>query len=302
MDEDVYIDEDSVKDEYMFSHNWNVNLEDYKSMFNDIIRLRGEEYYKNGTVEYVTKEEDIYTAEVDGSEKYDVKLYIEDDNIEYIQCSCAYYTNYYLPCKHVYAVLKRILNNEYEEIYIEPCICPSCKSSENVIPIVYGKKTENLVEKINSKAIVYGGEIRENRIFSSHVYFKKWHCKTCNIDILNNGELNIPMSFEYIGKNVKVTIDRKLGSKHPKWDFIYPINYGYVPNTVSGDNEELDAYILGEFKPLDEFEGICIAVIHRFDDNDNKLIVVGKDKTYSDAQIKALTEFQERFFKSEIIR
>lgn len=27
-----------------------------------------------------------------------------------------------------------------------------------------------------------------------------------------------------------------MGSKHPKHGFIYPINYGYVPNTVSGDS------------------------------------------------------------------
>lgn len=51
---------------------------------------------------------------------------------------------------------------------------------------------------------------------------------------------------KYIGQKVTVTVDRKMGSKHPKWGFIYPNNYGYIPNTVSGDGEELDAYILGE--------------------------------------------------------
>lgn len=60
----------------------------------------------------------------------------------------------------------------------------------------------------------------------------------------------------YIGKKVRVTIDRKLGSKHPKWGFIYLNNYGYIPNTISGDGEELDAYILGIFEPVDTFEGI----------------------------------------------
>lgn len=44
---------------------------------------------------------------------------------------------------------------------------------------------------------------------------------------------------------LEVTIDRPFGSKHPKHGFIYPINYGYVPNTISGDGEELDCYILG---------------------------------------------------------
>ena len=30
-----------------------------------------------------------------------------------------------------------------------------------------------------------------------------------------------------------------MGSRHPKHGFIYPVNYGYVPNTISGDGEEL---------------------------------------------------------------
>ena len=106
---------------------------------------------------------------------------------------------------------------------------------------------------------------------------------------------------EYIGKAVKIQMDRKLGSKHPKHDFIYPVNYGFVPNTVSGDNEELDAYVLGIYDPIDEFYGKCIAVIHRLDDNDDKLIVVPDGKNYTKEIIKALTDFQERYFKSEII-
>jgi len=97
-------------------------------------------------------------------------------------------------------------------------------------------------------------------------------------------------------------VDRPLGSKHPKWDLIYPINYGFVPETNAPDGEELDAYILGVFSPLKEFTGICIAIIHRTDNDDDKLIVVPNNKTYSNEQINALTEFQERFFESKIIR
>lgn len=106
----------------------------------------------------------------------------------------------------------------------------------------------------------------------------------------------------YINKLVKAKIDRPMGSKHPKHGFIYPVNYGYIPNTVSGDGEEIDCYVLGIFEPIDEFEGNCIAVIHRTNDNDDKLIIVPKEKDYSDDAIRALTEFQERFFESIIIR
>ena len=106
----------------------------------------------------------------------------------------------------------------------------------------------------------------------------------------------------YLGKTVDVIIDRQMGSKHPKHGFIYPVNYGYVPNTISGDGEELDCYVLGVFEPLDTFKGKCIAIIHRTNDNDDKLIIVPEEKEYSDDEIRALTEFQERFFESEIIK
>ena len=107
---------------------------------------------------------------------------------------------------------------------------------------------------------------------------------------------------KFIGKKVSVTIDRKLGSKHPNWEFIYLTNYGYIPNTMSGDGEELDAYILGVFEPLEAFDGICIAVLHRLNEDDDKLIVVPKGKNYTDEQIDCLTEYQEKFFKHIIIR
>jgi len=109
-------------------------------------------------------------------------------------------------------------------------------------------------------------------------------------------------SRDYIGKVVNVKMDRPLGCVHPNHGFVYPVNYGYIPNTVSGDGEELDAYVLGEHKPLDTFEGVVIAVMHRLNDNDDKLVVVREGKNYTDEQIDALTEFQEQWFKHEIWR
>lgn len=115
--------------------------------------------------------------------------------------------------------------------------------------------------------------------------------------------IKIDKSATFIGKNVEVIIDRPLGSVHPKYDdFIYPINYGYVSSTKSGDGEELDCYILGVDKPLNTFSGKCIAVIHRLNDNDDKLIVVPKGMDFTDEQIKQYTDFQEKYFESIILR
>ena len=109
-------------------------------------------------------------------------------------------------------------------------------------------------------------------------------------------------SYSYIGKIVNVTIDRKLNTLHPKHGFKYELNYGYIPNTISGDGEELDAYVLGINEPIDSFKGKCIAVIHRLNDDDDKLIVTPEDKEFTDEEIRKLTYFQEQYFESEIIR
>ena len=64
----------------------------------------------------------------------------------------------------------------------------------------------------------------------------------------------------------------------------------------------LDAYVLGVCGPVVEFQGKCIAVIHRTNDADDKLIVVPDGSDYSDEQIRASTDFVEQNFESVIIR
>ena len=107
---------------------------------------------------------------------------------------------------------------------------------------------------------------------------------------------------KYLGKEVKIKIDRPIGSKHPKYDAIYPINYGYIENTIAPDGEGVDAYILGINEPIETFAGICIAVIHRTNDEDDKLIVASLGEKYSNDEIKSFINFQEKYYKSFIIR
>lgn len=107
-----------------------------------------------------------------------------------------------------------------------------------------------------------------------------------------------PLTF--LGQTLTITIDRPLGSHHPQHGFIYSVNYGYLPGVIGEDGEELDAYLLGIFEPVQKFSGVCIAVIHRLDNKDDKLVVAPTGASYSREQIRALTEFQERYFKSEI--
>ena len=110
--------------------------------------------------------------------------------------------------------------------------------------------------------------------------------------------------FEKLPKQDRtVRIDRPFGgSIHPHHGFVYQVNYGFVPAALAPDGEILDAYVLGICSRIVEFQGRCIAVIHRTNDADDKLIVVPDGSHYSDQQIRALTDFVERNFESVIIR
>lgn len=106
----------------------------------------------------------------------------------------------------------------------------------------------------------------------------------------------------YIGKVVEVKMDRPFGSKHPKHGWTYETNYGFIPGVIASDGEELDAYVLGVNEPIDTFKGKVIAVIHRTNDDDDKLVVVPEDMELSDEEIKKQTHYQEQWFESIILR
>ena len=107
---------------------------------------------------------------------------------------------------------------------------------------------------------------------------------------------------EFLNKTVNITIDRPLGSIHPKWKFKYPINYGYLKDILAPDGEELDAYVLKIDKPVKEFNGKVIAIIHRIEDDDDKLIVIPEKEIITDEEIEKAVDFQEKWFKHEITR
>lgn len=106
---------------------------------------------------------------------------------------------------------------------------------------------------------------------------------------------------QYLGKTVSVVVDRPLGSMHPSHrDIIYSVNYGYIPGTLGGDGEEIDAYILGVDVPLTSFEGKVVAVIRRLNDDEDKLVVAPAGAVFYQNDICAAVRFQEQYFKSEV--
>ena len=104
-----------------------------------------------------------------------------------------------------------------------------------------------------------------------------------------------------LGKIVTVTVDRPLGTYHPNHkDIYYSVNYGYIEGIMAPDGEEQDAYILGVNEPVEQFTGKVIAIIHRFNDVEEKWVVAPEDKSYTKEELWEAVKFQEQYFESEI--
>ena len=113
---------------------------------------------------------------------------------------------------------------------------------------------------------------------------------------------SLQLAKQLLGKEVEVTMDRPLGSKHPKHGFVYEVNYGFIEGIKAPDGEDLDAYFLGVQEPLQKASGVCIAIAHRKNNDDDKLIVVQKGIEMTNEDIISAIHFQEQWFDTEIVR
>lgn len=109
------------------------------------------------------------------------------------------------------------------------------------------------------------------------------------------------LASSYLGQIVEIEIDRPLGSAHPKHpDLIYPVNYGFIPGVLGGDGEELDVYLLGVDKPVSKYSAQIIAIVHRLDDEEDKLVGAPVGTHFTKTEIEKSVAFQERYFKTEV--
>lgn len=113
---------------------------------------------------------------------------------------------------------------------------------------------------------------------------------------------SLQLARKYLGKEVEVIIDRPIGSRHPKHGFVYEVNYGFIEGVKAPDGEDLDAYYLGINEPVQRAKGMCIAIAHRKNDDDDKLIVVPHGMEMAGGYILSAIYFQEQWFETEIVQ
>lgn len=102
------------KYEYKKEFAFDLFNDDIDKIFAYQIIERGKKYYDEHKVIFLEKIEDRYFAIVEGNEKYVVVIkYDEENKIMQVYCSCP--CEFY--CKHIYAVILSIRNNEESRFY-----------------------------------------------------------------------------------------------------------------------------------------------------------------------------------------
>lgn len=106
----------------------------------------------------------------------------------------------------------------------------------------------------------------------------------------------------YLGKTVTIGIDRPIGYVHHKGEktLIYPINYGYIPEVLGGDGEELDVFLVGVDEPVSTYTGKIVGIVYRADDVEDKLIMSPEGTSFSAEEMAQAVFFQEKYYRSTV--
>lgn len=106
----------------------------------------------------------------------------------------------------------------------------------------------------------------------------------------------------YLGTTVTIGIDRPIGYVHHKGEktLVYPINYGYIPGVLGGDEEELDVFLVGVDQPVSEFTGRIIGIAYRADDVEDKLIMAPEGVAFTAEEMAKAVQFQEKYYHTTI--
>ena len=107
----------------------------------------------------------------------------------------------------------------------------------------------------------------------------------------------------YLGKTVTIEIDRPIGYVHHKGEktLVYPINYGFIPDVLGGDGEELDVFLVGVESPVSSFTGKIIGIVYRADDIEDKLIMAPEGMTFTAEEMAGAVHFQEKYYDTTIV-
>lgn len=103
---------------------------------------------------------------------------------------------------------------------------------------------------------------------------------------------------KYLGQTMTMVVDRPIGHVHK--GIRYPVNYGYIPGMLACDGEPQDVYLLGVGIPMGSFTGRIVGIVHRLDDEEDKLVMAPEGARFFRHEIEEQVRFQEQYFHSKV--
>ena len=123
-----------IRYEYKQEFDFDLFNDDLNSLFDNKIVYRGKKYREEGRVSFLEKIDNKYYAIVDGNETYVVVIkYLEEEKKTQVYCSCP--CEFY--CKHIYAVIEAIRNNEFKLFYKISYVIPNSDLFERIMNFGY---------------------------------------------------------------------------------------------------------------------------------------------------------------------
>lgn len=124
-----------------------MNIVDFEKDVSQVILDRGYLYYRDNKIKSYKRDSDEFIFNVDGTENYEVKVQIDDNNIKNSRCNCPY--DFTFTCKHevaAYYKIREIIEKLDEKIYRDVVFEPEAGSLIDD----YKENLENL-ERIKSE-------------------------------------------------------------------------------------------------------------------------------------------------------
>lgn len=225
-------------------------LEELDDEFSFQIKERGIDYYKSGNVILCLKDNNKYFAKVKGSnnEPYIVNIEITEDDI---LCDCSCPCDF--PCKHEYAVLIAISNQEYTNIKLKPEIKEKKENLQNILKDI---PAEDLKEYLlSSKGMNY--VCFEMNSFEE--YFKKYYPSQSYEYYYNNLYNALVLDNEY-----EKVIDSYINKirqyiSNLEYEEGFKILKGIIEAYNDSNKLNFDSYIINQFPTL----GMLFRIINR---------------------------------------
>ena len=167
---------DVTRYEYKKEFNFDLFNDDINKIFAFQIIERGKNYYEENKVKFLEKiDEERFFAVVEGTDNYLVVIKYNDENKKmqvYCSCPCEFY------CKHIYAVILAIRNNNFKRFYKIYYKNPNVSLMQRVANYDY-QLCMGIIEK-NFLIVNNDGEIELIPIFDSN--------GKCNWQVLEDDE------------------------------------------------------------------------------------------------------------------